>query len=140
MASLLLLELISIVTHHLPWPALLWLGDATRLLLLAFGWIGAAHLWLSRGHLRLSQRPASHPNRHDPRWMLADALMLVGCVWLLPKILQTMDVYASLLMPVIDLSAGAKFAPMACGVSLLALAAALNLLIDLSDPARGRAR
>ena len=58
-------------------------------------------------------------------------LVLIGGVWLVPRIVDTLAVYEALLLPITGLPAAIKYLPMLAGVGFLIAAAALNLAITL---------
>jgi TRAP-type C4-dicarboxylate transport system permease small subunit len=105
------------------WP---WAGDVSVILLLTLAWIGAGHLWLTRGHIAVDLIPAD--GRAGRALSLAfDGLALAGGLVLLPMTWDTMAAYGMIDLPALGLPASVKYAPVALGLGFLTLAAALML-------------
>ncbi len=106
------------------WP---WAGDVSIILLLTLAWIGAGHLWLTRGHIAVDLiAPASRLGR--VLWLGFDILVLVGGIVLLPMTLKTMQAYGFIDLPALPFSASVKYMPVAAGIAFVVLAAAIVLI------------
>ena len=128
LCCLVLLECVEVVLRYGFATTLLWSADVSSLLLLSLGWLGAGHLWIARSHLVVDIFQRRFP--HFLRWTsaLAEVVVLVGIIWLAPKLMDTVSIYTDMVMPAIDLSASVRFVPSMIGLLLISLGAILNLL------------
>lgn len=127
------IQLHAIVARYLPALETGWTGDAISLLMLATGWIGACHLWLIRGHLVLDLIPITSPEIRRAIDRIANSLMLLASLAILPAVATTLTTYHGLMLPNTHLPASLKFVPMFVGVCLLATGSALNLSRSLVE-------
>jgi len=106
------------------WP---WAGDVSIILLLSLAWIGAGHLWLTRGHIAVDLiAPASRTGRGF--WLAFDLLVLIGGAVLLPMTLTTMQAYSFIELPTLPLPGSIKYMPVAAGIAFVVLAAGVVLI------------
>ena len=106
------------------WP---WAGDVSIILLLSLAWLGAAHLWLDRGHIAVALVPVG-TGLHRVLSTLWSFAALAGAVALAPHLIDTISAYAMIDLPALALPASAKYLPVAAGLALLVAAAALDLV------------
>lgn len=124
---LIVLELVEIVLRYFFLTTLQWSSDVSGLLLLTLGWLGAAYLWLIRNHLTVDLFAGRYPQLDRMLRGLPDVLMIMAALWLLPNVLQTMQIYDSMVMPALNAPASIKFIPTVVSIPFLLIAALLNL-------------
>ncbi|MGB1256506.1 MAG: TRAP transporter small permease subunit [Thiolinea sp.] len=125
---LVLLECIEIVLRYGFATTLLWSADVSALLLLSLGWLGAGHLWIARNHLVVDLFQGRFPRFFKYTSVAAEVVALSGLIWLTPKVMQVMAIYADIIMPALEVPAIVRFIPLALGMSLIFLGTILNLL------------
>lgn len=133
LAALVLLEFAQVILRYAFGSGVVWGNDVTVLLLLSLGWLGAAHLWVSRAHLSIELFDKVLSRR---LWLIngiADVLVLVGAVWLMPRVFETLVAFQGMQLAALNVTAAVKYLPMALGIALLACAAAANLLVPLLE-------
>jgi TRAP-type C4-dicarboxylate transport system permease small subunit len=127
LSVLVLLECVEVVLRYGFSTTLLWSADVSALLLLSLGWLGAGHLWIAGNHLVVDLFQGRFP--HFFKWTsaLAEVVVLVCIIWLAPKLMDTVSIYADMVMPAIDMSASIRFVPSMIGLFLISLGSILNL-------------
>jgi len=125
---LVLLELNQVVMRYLFGAGLFWTAEVSTLVMMSLAWLGAAHLWLLRGHLAIDLIGTAHARWHRLIDVVADLLVIAGVLWLSPKIATTLDAYWMIELGSLPVSASVSYLPMSMGVLLLAGAATLNLM------------
>ena len=133
LCAMVLLEAFEVVLRHGAGAGVFWAHESAVLMLQTLGWLGAARLWLDHEHLNLALFGHRFPRVRRRIRHGSDVLMIVGALWLLPKIIETHAVYQALAMASLPVSAGIRFVPPLVGIALLALAASLNLLCAVSS-------
>ncbi len=127
LAGLVALDVAQVVMRYgfgTGWP---WAGDVAVIALLTLAWIGAGHLWLTRGHIAVDLiAPDSRAGR--ALRLAFDVVALAGGLILLPMTARTMEAYGFIDLPVLPLPGSVKYLPVALGLGFVALAAALLLL------------
>ena len=131
--SLIGLECIQVLLRFAFSVGLVWSGDIRALLLLALGWLGAAHLWLTRSHLEV--------NFFSPRYSVpdhyvhffCDVVAIVGMLWLLPKFIAAMTIYNSMVMPLLPLPLGVKFVLPIIALILIGFCASTRLIVGITN-------
>jgi len=129
---LVLLECIEIVLRYSFATTLLWSTDISALLLLLLGWLGAGHLWIAKSHLVVDLFPGRFPLFFKLVNIAAEVTMLLGIIWITPKLMQTMAIYAEMIMPALEVSASVRFIPLVIGLLLISLGSIFNLVDALS--------
>lgn len=124
---LVLLECVEIVLRYGFATTLIWSADVSALLLLLLGWLGAGHLWVARNHLVVDLFSGRFPRFFKFVNIAGDVCVLVGVIWITPKLAQAMTIYAGMIMPALEVSASVRFIPLVLGLSLILLGAILNL-------------
>ncbi len=125
--ALVVLECIQVVLRYLFGIGIFWAMDVTTLLLLSFGWLGAAHLWATHSHLAVDLLGRRIRLSQTLILAVSDLLVIVGVIWMLPQISLTMEIYSGMTMPALDLSLASKFIPPSIGLCLIGLSALINL-------------
>ncbi len=125
--ALVFLECIQVVLRYLFGIGIFWAMDVTALLLLSFGWLGAAHLWVTHSHLDVDLLGSRIRLSQTLILAVSDLLVIVGVIWMLPQISLTMEIYSGMTMPALDLSMDSKFIPPTIGLCLIGLSALINL-------------
>jgi|GEM_PF-4735220 len=128
LAAMVLLEVVDVIVRAGVAGGLHWAPECTVLMLQTLGWLGAARLWLDHEHLTLELYGDRVPLLRCGVRHASDLLMLVGSLWLLPKVVETRLVYEAISMTSLPVSAGIRYLPPLAGVALLGVAAMLNLL------------
>lgn len=105
------------------WP---WAGDVGVILLLTLAWIGAGHLWLSRGHIAVEFLPLTSLWSRVLR-VAFDLIAVIGGAILIPMTWDTMVAYSFIDLPTLPVSGAVKYAPVAAGLTFLTASAALVL-------------
>ena len=124
---LVLLECVEVVLRYGFATTLLWSADVSSLLLLSLGWLGAGHLWIARSHLVVDLFQGRFPRFFKWVSAVAEVVVLMGIIWLVPKLMDTLPIYADMVMPAIDVSASILFIPSMVGLFLISLGSILNL-------------
>lgn len=106
------------------WP---WAGDVSIILMLTLAWIGAGHLWLTRGHIAVDLLPAEGTAARVLS-VLFDLGVLIGGLILIPMTWETMAAYSFIELPTMPLPGSVKYMPVAAGLIFLTLASALMLI------------
>ena len=129
---LVLLECIEIVLRYGFATTLLWSTDISALLLLLLGWLGAGHLWIAKNHLVVDLFPGRFPHFFKAMNIAAELIVLLGVIWITPKLMQTMAIYTEMIMPALEVSASVRFIPLMIGLLLISLGSILNLVDALN--------
>ena len=124
---LVLLECVEIVLRYGFATTLIWSADVSALLLLSLGWLGGGHLWIARKHLVVDLFQGRFPRFFKLVSIVAEVVVLVGVIWLAPKIMDTLSIYADMVMPALEVSAAIRFVPLLIGLFLISLGSILNL-------------
>lgn len=124
---LVLLECVEIVLRYGFATTLIWSADVSALLLLSLGWLGGGHLWVARNHLVVDLFQGRFSRFFKRVSIVAEVIVLVGIIWLAPKIMDTLSIYANIVMPALEVSAAIRFIPMMIGLFLISLGSILNL-------------
>lgn len=106
------------------WP---WAGDLSIILLLTLAWIGAGHLWLTRGHIAVDLIAEVSRAGRALR-VVFDLMVLLGGLILVPMTFRTMQAYGVIDLPALPLPASVKYMPVAVGMCFVVLASALVLV------------
>lgn len=124
---LVFLECVEIVLRYGFGTTLIWTTDVSALLLMLLGWLGAGHLWIAGKHLVVELFQGQFP--HFFKWVgvIAEVLVLMGIIWLAPKIMDTLLIYADMVMPALEVSAAIRFFPLLTGLLLISLGSVLNV-------------
>jgi len=129
---LVLLECVEIVLRYSFATTLLWSTDISALLLLLLGWLGAGHLWIAKNHLVVDLFPGRFPRFFKAVNIAAEVTVLLGILWITPKLMQAIAIYAEMIMPALEVSASVRFVPLVIGLLLISLGSILNLVDALS--------
>jgi len=129
---LVLLECVEIVLRYGFATTLLWSADISALLLLLLGWLGAGHLWIAKNHLVVDLFPGRFPRFFKMVNIVAEVIVLLGIIWITPKLMQAMAIYAGMIMPALEVSASVRFIPLVIGLLLISLGSILNLVDALN--------
>lgn len=129
LCTLVVLEIAELSLRYILSTGIYWFADISGLLLQTLGWVGAGYLWIARSHLVVDIMNLQSSSLK--RWLgiLAEWVMLVGVIWITPKILQTMTIHNSIIMPTLDVPSSLKYVPMLVGILLLGTGAVINLML-----------
>jgi len=133
---LVLLECIEIVLRYGFSTTLIWWADVSALLLLLLGWLGAGHLWIARKHLVVDLFQGRFPRFFKWVSLVAEVVVLVGILWLAPKVVDTLSIYTDIVMPSLEVPAAIRFVPLVIGLFLISLGSILSLSEAVFDSNR----
>ncbi len=140
LAALVVIALAQIVLRYFFSNSLVWAEEASVILLLLMAWVGAARLWLVRGHVAVDIfTKALSPSARSRFRLGCDVaaipvgLMTATFAW------QTAVANAGMELAGLNIDSAWKYAPVILGGVLLALAGAVNVAAPPDDGAAGGA-
>ena len=127
LAAVVTLAFLQVVLRYAFASSIVWVEEISVLLLLLLCWLGAAQLWLTRGHILVDLLFRAGRAR---RWAdrLIDLLALVTGVFLARYTIETLQSFQGIEMGSLELDASLRYYPILAGAAGIALAALLNLI------------
>lgn len=128
LALLVFTEVLQVIGRYLFGVGFPWVQDFLSIILLSLGWLGCAYLWFAKKHLAVDI--IGLPDRMKLNWIqpIADILMVVAILILLPAVNDAIDAYSGLLLDSLPISASIKYVPCFVALCLLGMGAVLNLI------------
>ena len=137
MIVLAVLACVQVVLRYLFSLSLIWMEDASVVVLIWMVWIGAVLLWFQRGHLAIDfLAQASRPGTRTRLRQLSELGAVVGGLGLAFASIQSYRGFAGIEIMSLDMDSTVKFHPVVIGALGIVVAALLRLTRTLRR--RGR--
>jgi TRAP-type C4-dicarboxylate transport system permease small subunit len=126
-AALVLMTLVQVVLRYFFASPLVWVEEASVMLLLLMTWVGAALLWLQRGHMAVDILTKSASPIAQGRFRLGCDLASIPVGLLIATLTwNTVEINRGMELAGLNIDSTWKYMPVVAGGILLALAGALN--------------
>jgi len=126
--ALTLLACVNVVLRYLFSTSLIWMEDASVLVLIWMVWIGAVLLWFQRGHLAIDFLPLALRSGGRTRLrQLSELGAVVGCLALAYASMQSYRGFAGIEIMSLEMDSTVKFHPVVIGALGIFVAALMGL-------------